>query len=139
MHHCPWTSFSFYIVLIMFWLLASILLILWTCTVHLRYSFIYWPWSCVDIFNNILKLNIDADNGLSVLPDQIWGLYIGWAKYVGQEVLKKAVISIGWSAGDCDSKRIIVSKILYQSAFKIFRLMNLKITCMQSFKAFQRL
>lgn len=85
-----------------------------------------------------MKLNIDADNGLSVLPDQIWGLYIGWAKYVGQEVLKKAVISIGWSARDCDSKRIIVSKILYQSAFKIFRLMNLKITCMQSFKAFHK-
>ncbi|KAI3457140.1 hypothetical protein Pfo_013803 [Paulownia fortunei] len=63
------------------------------------------PIHLAGIFSNGL-LQTYADDGLSVLPDQIWGLYIGWAKFDGQKVLK-AVISIGWSLGGCDSKRKI--------------------------------
>ncbi|KZV21751.1 hypothetical protein F511_02909 [Dorcoceras hygrometricum] len=40
-----------------------------------------------------------TENGLYVLPDQIWGLYLGWVKFDEQKV-SKAVISIGWSL-DC--------------------------------------
>lgn len=60
---------------------------------------------------NIWKLNVDPDNGLSVLPSQIWGLYIGWAKFDGQKVFK-AVISIVWNLGCCGSERTIVSILL---------------------------
>ncbi|KAL2245673.1 UNVERIFIED_CONTAM: hypothetical protein Sindi_2835500 [Sesamum indicum] len=31
---------------------------------------------------------MDPDNELTALPDQIWGLYIGWAKFDGQKVFK---------------------------------------------------
>lgn len=44
---------------------------------------------------------------MSVLPNQIWGLYIGWAKLDGQKILK-AVIRIGF----CDSEQTIVSIFL---------------------------
>ncbi|KAL1560620.1 bifunctional riboflavin kinase/FMN phosphatase-like isoform X1 [Salvia divinorum] len=46
-----------------------------------------------------------SDNGLSDLPSQIWGLYIGWAKLDGQVL--KAVISISWKHGCCGPKRTI--------------------------------
>ncbi|KAK4487024.1 hypothetical protein RD792_006339 [Penstemon davidsonii] len=62
------------------------------------------------VFSNGL-LQIYADNGPSVLPDQIWGLYIGWAKFDGHKV-SKAVISLGWSLGCCKSKRKIEVCIL---------------------------
>ncbi|XP_075519368.1 bifunctional riboflavin kinase/FMN phosphatase-like isoform X2 [Primulina tabacum] len=47
-----------------------------------------------------------ADNSLTVLPDQIWGLYLGWVKFDELKV-SKAVISIGWSLGCCNFERKI--------------------------------
>ncbi|PIN22883.1 putative haloacid-halidohydrolase [Handroanthus impetiginosus] len=49
-----------------------------------------------------------------VLPDQIWGLYIGWAKFDGEKV-SKAVISIGWSHAGCNSNRKIQPFIIDRS------------------------
>ncbi|KAL2483422.1 Bifunctional riboflavin kinase/FMN phosphatase [Forsythia ovata] len=57
------------------------------------------------IFSNGLLLEYE-DDGWSALPDQVWGLYIGWAKIDRQKVLK-AVISIGWDLNCCISKRKI--------------------------------
>ncbi|XP_075519369.1 bifunctional riboflavin kinase/FMN phosphatase-like isoform X3 [Primulina tabacum] len=51
-----------------------------------------------------------ADNSLTVLPDQIWGLYLGWVKFDELKV-SKAVISIGWSLGCCNFERKIVSTL----------------------------
>ncbi|KAL8468670.1 hypothetical protein ACS0TY_031749 [Phlomoides rotata] len=57
------------------------------------------------VFSNGL-LQIYEDNGLPALPGQIWGLYIGWAEFDAQKVLK-AVISVGWSLGGSGSQRKI--------------------------------
>ncbi|KAK6134315.1 hypothetical protein DH2020_031938 [Rehmannia glutinosa] len=62
------------------------------------------PIHLAGIFSDGL-LETYSDDGQSVLPDQIWGLYIGWAK-IAEKVLK-SVISVGWSLGDCGSKRKI--------------------------------
>ncbi|KAL7087001.1 hypothetical protein ACP275_13G038100 [Erythranthe tilingii] len=65
------------------------------------------------VFSNGL-LHTCSDSELSVLPDQIWGLYIGWAKFDGLELLK-AVISIGWSRAACGSTRKIQPCIINES------------------------
>ncbi|XP_020555008.1 bifunctional riboflavin kinase/FMN phosphatase isoform X2 [Sesamum indicum] len=71
------------------------------------------PIHLAGVFSNGL-LQTYADNELTALPDQIWGLYIGWAKFDGQKVFK-AVISIGWSVCRCNSKRKIQPCILNES------------------------
>lgn len=53
------------------------------------------------VFSNGL-FHANTDNGMSVLPNQIWGLYIGWAKLDGQKILK-SIIRIGF----CDSEQTI--------------------------------
>ncbi|KAK4438820.1 Bifunctional riboflavin kinase/FMN phosphatase [Sesamum alatum] len=55
-----------------------------------------------------------SDTELPALPDQIWGLYIGWAKFDGKKVFK-AVSSIGWSICGCGYKRKIQPCILNES------------------------
>ncbi|KAL0354053.1 UNVERIFIED_CONTAM: Bifunctional riboflavin kinase/FMN phosphatase [Sesamum angustifolium] len=71
------------------------------------------PIHLAGVFRNGL-LQTYADNELPALPDQIWGLYIGWAKFDGPKVFK-AVISIGWSVCGCNSKRKIRPCILNES------------------------
>lgn len=73
----------------------------------------------VDLLNKYLKLNADPDNGLPVLPGQIWGLYIGWAKFDAQKVLK-AVINVCWSVGGCYSQRNIVRHSLLMSFYSLY-------------------
>ncbi|XP_073024964.1 bifunctional riboflavin kinase/FMN phosphatase-like isoform X1 [Primulina eburnea] len=60
-----------------------------------------------------------ADNSLTVLPDQIWGLYLGWVKFDELKV-SKAVISIGWSLGCCNSERKINVSILDGSNHNVY-------------------
>ncbi|XP_051124865.1 bifunctional riboflavin kinase/FMN phosphatase-like [Andrographis paniculata] len=50
--------------------------------------------------NGLLQIYSDDE-----LPDQIWGLFLGFAKFDDSKT-SKAVISIGWSLG-CDTRRTI--------------------------------
>ncbi|XP_073269491.1 bifunctional riboflavin kinase/FMN phosphatase-like isoform X2 [Primulina huaijiensis] len=60
-----------------------------------------------------------ADNSLTVLPDQIWGLYLGWVKFDELKV-SKAVISIGWSLCCCNFERKINVCILDGSNHNVY-------------------
>lgn len=75
------------------------------------YIALYWLILEVGCWRIIFWNDVHPENGTSFLPDQIWGLYIGWAKFDGQKAVK-AVFSIGWSISCCGSKRKIVSVIL---------------------------
>ncbi|KAA8526294.1 hypothetical protein F0562_008503 [Nyssa sinensis] len=57
--------------------------------------------------NGLLILNEFADNGPSALPDQVSGLYFGWAKVDTYEMIFKVVVSIGWDHDCCTSERKI--------------------------------
>lgn len=63
------------------------------------------PIRITGLFSNGLILEYE-DGGWSALPDQVWGLYIGWVKFDKQKV-SKAVISVGWDLKCCDFKRKI--------------------------------
>ncbi|XP_073147178.1 bifunctional riboflavin kinase/FMN phosphatase-like [Henckelia pumila] len=69
------------------------------------------------IFTNGL-FHSHAENSLSVLPDQIWGLFFGWVKF--DEQVSKAVISIGWSLICCNFERKIKACILDGSDHNVY-------------------
>lgn len=54
------------------------------------------------------------DDGPSALPDQVFGLYFGWAKPEAYKFIK-IVLGSGWGHGCCSSKRKMVSKLLNAS------------------------
>ncbi|OIT01232.1 PREDICTED: bifunctional riboflavin kinase/FMN phosphatase-like [Nicotiana attenuata] len=45
-----------------------------------------------------------TDDGPSALPDQVFGLYFGWAKLEAHKIIK-IVLGSGWGHGCCSSKR----------------------------------
>ncbi|WMV39322.1 hypothetical protein MTR67_032707 [Solanum verrucosum] len=45
-----------------------------------------------------------ADDGPSTLPDQVFGVYFGWAKPEAYKFIK-IVLGVGWGHGCCSSKR----------------------------------
>ncbi|KAK7859513.1 bifunctional riboflavin kinase/fmn phosphatase [Quercus suber] len=63
------------------------------------------------------------ENGVSALPDQIFGVYFGWAK-VDTHKRFKVVVSIGWDQCSCISKRKFVSTQLL-TILLAFALMSL--------------
>ncbi|CAK9143892.1 unnamed protein product [Ilex paraguariensis] len=60
-----------------------------------------------------------ADDELSALPDQVSGLYFGWAKLNTQEIFK-VVINIGWEHNCCTIDRKIQACLLDGSNDDIF-------------------
>ncbi|KAF5191420.1 bifunctional riboflavin kinase/FMN phosphatase-like [Thalictrum thalictroides] len=47
-----------------------------------------------------------ADDGPNALPDQVSGIYFGWAKLSTHGIFK-VVVGIGWQKDSCTTKRII--------------------------------
>ncbi|XP_041007124.1 bifunctional riboflavin kinase/FMN phosphatase-like [Juglans microcarpa x Juglans regia] len=52
-----------------------------------------------------------AEDGTSALPDQVFGLYFGWAK-VDMNKSFKVVVSIGWDHCSCIAKRKICTHVI---------------------------
>lgn len=49
------------------------------------------------------------DDILAILPDQVFGIYVGWAKIDSNNFLK-IVVSVGWENDYCSPNRNIVSE-----------------------------
>ncbi|XP_055823801.1 bifunctional riboflavin kinase/FMN phosphatase-like isoform X2 [Solanum dulcamara] len=65
------------------------------------------------LYKNGLLLDF-ADDGPSILPDQVFGVYFGWAKPEAYKFIK-IVLGVGWGHGCCSSKRKIQACIVDSS------------------------
>ncbi|CAH9135490.1 unnamed protein product [Cuscuta epithymum] len=63
------------------------------------------PISFKGFYSNGL-LNESTDDMLAGLPDQVFGIYMGWAKIYSNKLLK-IVVSIGWENNNCSLERHI--------------------------------
>lgn len=62
------------------------------------------------IFTSWYKF-LSLGDGASGLPDQVFGVYFGWAKDESSKILK-ILMSVKWDGGCCSLEKLIVSNYL---------------------------
>ncbi|KAK1302276.1 hypothetical protein QJS10_CPB12g00735 [Acorus calamus] len=62
----------------------------------------------------------DYKDSSASLPDQVWGMYFGWAKLEMNKIFK-AVVSFGWDLSSGTTKRTILLTLVGESNEKLFQ------------------